>query len=224
MNSRRQFIAILPFAGMRTLSLQSDPNIASRPFDAARDGFVGTGGATVVVLETEDEVIRRGVKPYAELIGWGQASDGHNVAISHPDGHGLLAAMRNALRHAGAAVTDIDYVNAHGTSTPVGDPSEIRVIKLALGEEKAARTMVSSTKSMHGHTLGAAGGLEAALTALAVRDGIVPPTINLHNPDPECDLDYVPNTARSMSIDVAVSNSFGFGGTNGTLVFRKFQG
>ncbi len=215
--------AILPFAGMRTLSLQSDPNIASRPFDAARDGFVGTGGATVLVLETEDEVRRRGVQPYAELIGWGQASDGHNVAISHPDGHGLLAAMRNALRHAGAAATDIDYVNAHATSTLLGDLAETIAIKRAFGHH-AAKVAISSTKSMTGHLLGAAGAIEAAFSVLSIRDGIVPPTINLDNPDEACDLDYVPHKARKADVQIAMSNSFGFGGTNASLVFGAYRG
>jgi len=212
--------AILPFAGMRTLSLQSDPNIASRPFDAARDGFVGTGGATVLVLETEDEVRRRGVQPYAELIGWGQASDGHNVAISHPDGHGLLAAMRNALRHAGAAATDIDYVNAHATSTLIGDISEARALKALFGEA-LPRVAVSSTKALTGHGLSLAGAMESAFCALALRDGFIPGNAHLTRPDPECAALNLPRATEERAPRTVLKNSSGFGGANVALVYRR---
>jgi 3-oxoacyl-[acyl-carrier-protein] synthase-1 len=212
--------AILPFAGMRTLSLQSDPNIASRPFDAARDGFVGTGGATVLVLETEDEVRRRGVQPYAELIGWGQASDGHNVAISHPDGHGLLAAMRNALRHAGAAATDIDYVNAHATSTLIGDISEARALKALFGEA-LPRVAVSSTKALTGHGLSLAGAMESAFCALALRNGFIPGNAHLTRPDPECAALNLPRATEERAPRTVLKNSSGFGGANVALVYRR---
>ncbi|MFM8620049.1 MAG: beta-ketoacyl-[acyl-carrier-protein] synthase family protein [Opitutaceae bacterium] len=212
--------AILPFAGMRTLSPQSDPNLASRPFDAARDGFVGTGGATVVVLETEDEVLRRGVKPYAELIGWGQASDGHNVAISHPDGHGLLAAMRNALRHAGAAAPDIDYVNAHATSTLIGDISEARALKALFGEA-LPRVAVSSTKALTGHGLSLAGAMESAFCALALRDGFIPGNAHLTRPDPECAALNLPRVTEDRAPRTVLKNSSGFGGANVALIYRR---
>jgi 3-oxoacyl-[acyl-carrier-protein] synthase-1 len=212
--------AILPFAGMRTLSLQTDPNLASRPFDASRDGFVGTGGATVLVLETEDEVSRRGVKPYAELVGWGQASDGHNVAISHPDGHGLLAAMRNALRHAGVASADIDYVNAHATSTLIGDISEARALKALFGEA-LPRVAVSSTKALTGHGLSLAGAMESAFCALALRDGFIPGNAHLARPDPECAALHLPRTTEERAPRTVLKNSSGFGGANVALVYRR---
>lgn len=212
--------AILPFAGMRTLSLQSDPNIASRPFDAARDGFVGTGGATVMVLETEDEVARRGVKPYAELIGWGQASDGHNVAISHPEGQGLLAAMRNAFRHAAVAPGDVDYVNAHATSTLIGDISEARALKAAFGEA-LPRVAVSSTKALTGHGLSLAGVMESAFCALALRDGFIPGNAHLSRPDPECSGLNLPRTTEDRAPRIVLKNSSGFGGANVALMYRR---
>ena len=212
--------AILPFAGMRTLSLQSDPNVASRPFDAARDGFVGTGGATVMVLETEDEVARRGVKPYAELIGWGQASDGHNVAISHPEGQGLLAAMRNAFRHAAVAPGDVDYVNAHATSTLIGDISEARALKAAFGEA-LPRVAVSSTKALTGHGLSLAGVMESAFCALALRDGFIPGNAHLSRPDPECSGLNLPRTTEDRAPRIVLKNSSGFGGANVALMYRR---
>ncbi len=212
--------AILPFAGMRTLSLQNDPNLASRPFDAARDGFVGTGGATVLVLETEEEVARRGVKPYAELVGWGQASDGHNVAISHPDGQGLLMAMRNALRHAGTAVADVDYVNAHATSTLIGDISEARALKSMFGEA-LPRVAVSSTKALTGHGLSLAGAMESAFCCLALRNGFVPGNAHLTRPDPECAGLNLPRTTEDRAPRIALKNSSGFGGANVALVYRR---
>ncbi|MFM1747195.1 MAG: hypothetical protein RLZZ188_861 [Verrucomicrobiota bacterium] len=212
--------AILPFAGMRTLSLQSDPNVASRPFDAARDGFVGTGGATVMVLETEDEVARRGVKPYAELIGWGQASDGHNVAISHPEGQGLLAAMRNAFRHAAVTPGEVDYVNAHATSTLIGDISEARALKAAFGES-LPRVAVSSTKALTGHGLSLAGVMESAFCALALRDGFIPGNAHLSRPDPECSGLNLPRTTEDRAPRIVLKNSSGFGGANVALVYRR---
>lgn len=212
--------AILPFAGMRTLSLQSDPNVASRPFDAARDGFVGTGGATVMVLETEDEVARRGVKPYAELIGWGQASDGHNVAISHPEGQGLLAAMRNAFRHAAVTPGEVDYVNAHATSTLIGDISEARALKAAFGEA-LPRVAVSSTKALTGHGLSLAGVMESAFCALALRDGFIPGNAHLSRPDPECSGLNLPRTTEDRAPRIVLKNSSGFGGANVALVYRR---
>ena len=212
--------AILPFAGMRTLSLQSDPNLASRPFDAARDGFVGTGGAAVLVLESEDEVSRRGVKPYAEVVGWGQASDGHNVAISHPDGHGLLAAMRNALRQGNVAAADLDYVNAHATSTLIGDVSEARALKALLGEA-LPRVAVSSTKALTGHGLSLAGAMESAFCALALRDGFIPGNAHLARPDPECAGLNLPRTTEDRAPRTVLKNSSGFGGANVALVYRR---
>ncbi len=212
--------AILPFAGMRTLSLQSDPNLASRPFDAARDGFVGTGGATVMVLETEDEVTRRGVKPYAELIGWGQASDGHNVAISHPEGQGLLAAMRNAFRHAAVTPGEVDYVNAHATSTLIGDISEARALKAAFGEA-LPRVAVSSTKALTGHGLSLAGVMESAFCALALRDGFIPGNAHLSRPDPECSGLNLPRTTEDRAPRIVLKNSSGFGGANVALMYRR---
>jgi 3-oxoacyl-[acyl-carrier-protein] synthase-1 len=212
--------AILPFAGMRTLSLQSDPNVASRPFDAARDGFVGTGGATVMVLETEDEVARRGVKPYAELIGWGQASDGHNVAISHPEGKGLLAAMRNAFRHAAVTPGEVDYVNAHATSTLIGDISEARALKAAFGES-LPRVAVSSTKALTGHGLSLAGVMESAFCALALRDGFIPGNAHLSRPDPECSGLNLPRTTEDRAPRIVLKNSSGFGGANVALMYRR---
>ena len=212
--------AILPFAGMRTLSLQSDPGLASRPFDAARDGFVGTGGATVMVLETEDEVARRGVKPYAELLGWGQASDGHNVAISHPDGQGLLAAMRHAFRHAGVAPAEVDYVNAHATSTLIGDISEARALRAAFAEA-LPRVAVSSTKALTGHGLSLAGVMESAFCALALRDGFIPGNPHLTRPDPECAGLNLPRTTEERAPNTVLKNSSGFGGANVALLYRR---
>jgi 3-oxoacyl-[acyl-carrier-protein] synthase-1 len=212
--------AILPFAGMRTLSLQADPNLASRPFDAARDGFVGTGGATVLVLETEDEVVRRGATPYGEVLGWGQASDGHNVAISHPEGHGSLASMRNALQAAGVAPGEIDYVNAHATSTVIGDVSEARALRALLGDA-APRVAVSSTKALTGHGLSLAGAMESAFCALALREGFIPGNAHLVNVDPECGGLHLPRTTENRAPGIVVKNSSGFGGANVALVFKR---
>ena len=212
--------AILPFAGMRTLSLQTDPNLASRPFDAARDGFVGTGGATVMVIETEDEVARRGVKPYAEVLGWGQASDGYNVAISHPEGSGSAAAMANALRATGVAPGEVDYVNAHATSTLIGDVSEARALR-AVFKESTPRVAVSSTKALTGHGLSLAGVMESAFCALALRDGFIPGNAHLTQVDPECAGLNIPRTTESRQASIVVKNSSGFGGANVALVFKR---
>lgn len=211
--------AILPFAGMRTLSLQSDPNLASRPFDVARDGFVGTGGATVMVLETEEEVSRRGARPYAEVLGWGQASDGYNVAISHPEGQGSAAAMKNALQAAGVAPGEVDYVNAHATSTLIGDISEARALR-AVFQDAVSRVAVSSTKALTGHGLSLAGVMESAFCALALREGFVPGNAHLTKVDPECSLLLLPRTTESRQARLVVKNSSGFGGANVALVFQ----
>lgn len=212
--------AILPFAGMRTLSLQTDPNIASRPFDAARDGFVGTGGSVVMVLETEDEVARRGVTPYGELLGWGQASDGYNVAISHPEGHGSAASMTNALRAARVAPEEVDYVNAHATSTLIGDVSEARALR-SVFKDAAPRVAVSSTKALTGHGLSLAGAMESAFCALALREGFVPGNAHLTHVDPECAGLNLPRTTENRPPGIVVKNSSGFGGANVALVFKR---
>jgi 3-oxoacyl-[acyl-carrier-protein] synthase-1 len=212
--------AILPFAGMRTLSLQTDPNIASRPFDAARDGFVGTGGGVTLVLETEDEMIRRGVKPYAEVLGWGQASDGWNVAISHPEGSGSAAAMTLALKASGVAPGEVDYVNAHATSTLIGDVSEARALK-SVFKDHANRPKVSSTKALTGHGLSLAGAMESAFCALAIRDGFIPGNAHLTKVDPECEGLNIPRTTEATPPNIVVKNSSGFGGANVALVFKR---
>jgi 3-oxoacyl-[acyl-carrier-protein] synthase I len=212
--------AILPFAGMRTLSLQTDPNLASRPFDAARDGFVGTGGGTVMVLENEDEVMRRGVKPYAEVLGWGQASDGYNVAISHPEGSGSAAAMSNALRSTHVAPNEVDYVNAHATSTLIGDVSEARALR-SVFKESASRVAISSTKALTGHGLSLAGVMESAFCALALRHGFVPGNAHLTNVDPECADLNIPRTTEDRAPNIVMKNSSGFGGANVALLFKR---
>lgn len=212
--------AILPFAGMRTLSLQHDPNLASRPFDVARDGFVGTGGATVLVLESEDAVARRGVQPYGEVLGWGQASDGHNVAISHPEGTGSAAAMNLALRSSRIAPEAVDYVNAHATSTLIGDVSEARALKTVF-KDPAKRPVVSSTKALTGHGLSLAGAMESAFCAVALREGFIPGNAHLQNPDPECAGLTIPRQTENRAANVVLKNSSGFGGANVALVFKR---
>ncbi len=208
------------FCAARALSTRNDaPERASRPWDKDRDGFVLSDGAGVVILEDYERARGRGASIYAELVGFGMNSDAYHMTAPSPGGEGAAACMRLALRSAGLDPADIDYINAHGTSTPAGDKAETEAVKLVCGDS-AGKVAVSSTKSMVGHMLGAAGGAEAVFTILALRDQIAPPTINLENPDPECDLDYVPNVARRQKIRVAMSNSFGFGGTNGTLVFK----
>jgi 3-oxoacyl-[acyl-carrier-protein] synthase II len=207
------------FAAARALSTRNDdPAGASRPWDRDRDGFVLGEGAGVMVLEEYEHARRRGAKIYAELAGYGMSADAYHMTA--PDVDGPKRAMLNALRNAGVSPDQVQYLNAHGTSTPLGDLNETNAIKLSFGSH-ARELVVNSTKSMTGHLLGGAGGIESVFTVLAVRDQVSPPTINLFNPDPECDLDYCANTARSMRIDVAVKNNFGFGGTNGTLVFRR---
>ncbi|MEY4209843.1 MAG: hypothetical protein RLZ92_221 [Pseudomonadota bacterium] len=211
------------FASAKALSRRNDdPQAASRPWDRDRDGFVLSDGAGVVVLEELEHAKARGAKIYAELVGYGMSGDAYHITSPSVGGEGAARCMRNALRDAKLNPTDVDYINAHGTSTPAGDLGETMAMKAALGDH-AYKVAVSSTKSMIGHLLGAAGGIEAVLSALSVKHQIAPPTINLENPDPECDLDYVPNIAREMKIDVAISNSFGFGGTNGSLVFKRYQ-
>lgn len=212
--------AILPFAGMRTLSLQSDPNLASRPFDVARDGFVGTGGGTVLVLESEDEVARRGVAPYAELLGWGQASDGYNVAISHPEGSGSAAAMSLALRATGVAPEQIDYVNAHATSTLIGDVSEARALR-SVFKDAARRPAVSSTKALTGHGLSLAGAMETGFSALALRHGFIPGNAHLTRVDPECAGLNIPTATINTAPQFVLKNSSGFGGANVALVLKR---
>ena len=214
-------LGLAGFAAARALSSRNEePERASRPWDRDRDGFVLSDGAGVVVLESYEHATARGARIYAELAGFGLNSDAYHMTAPPEDGQGARRCMEIALADARLSPSDVDYINAHGTSTPAGDLAETRAVKAAFGEH-AGRLAVSSTKSMTGHLLGAAGGVEAIFTVLAIRDQVAPPTINLDNPGPECDLDYVPHTARSMRIEVALSNSFGFGGTNGTLVFRR---
>ena len=209
------------FCAARAMTTRNDePEKASRPFDAERDGFVLSNGAASVVLEELEHAKNRGANIYAELVGFGMSGDAYHITAPPADGEGARKCMTAAMADAGVNPSDIGYLNAHGTSTPVGDLGETVAIKRAFGDA-AGSLAVSSTKSMTGHLLGAAGAAEAVFSILALRDQVLPPTINLDNPDPECDLDYVPNTARDASFDMVMSNSFGFGGTNGTLVFRK---
>ena len=209
------------FAAARALSSRNDdPEGASRPWDKDRDGFVLGEGAGVLVLEEYEHAKARGARIYCELAGYGMSADAHHITAPCEDGDGAVRCMANALRNAGMNRDEVDYINAHGTSTPLGDIAETVAVKRCFGDH-AKKLSVSSTKSMTGHLLGAAGGIEAVFSVLAIHNQLAPPTINLQNPDPQCDLDYVPNTARQMKIDVALSNSFGFGGTNGSLVFRK---
>ncbi len=215
-------LGVAGFAALRATSRRNDdPETASRPFDLERDGFVMSEGAGIVVLESEEHARARGAKIYCYASGYGRTGDAYHVTA--PDGAAIQSArgMTLAIADAGLSVNDIDYINAHGTSTPLNDKGETLAIKNALGEKKAYATAVSSTKSMTGHMLGAAGGVEAAIMALAIRDGIAPPTTNYNTPDPECDLDYVPNKMREMQINAALSNSLGFGGHNATLCFTK---
>jgi 3-oxoacyl-[acyl-carrier-protein] synthase II len=212
-------LAMGGFASARALSTRNDdPAGASRPWDKERDGFVLGEGAGAVVLEELEHARRRGARIYCELAGYGVSSDAYHMTAPAEDGDGAFRCMANAMRDAGLGTDTIDYINAHGTSTQLGDIAETVAVKRLLGA-RAREVAVNSTKSMTGHLLGAAGGIEAVFSILALRDQVSPPTINLQNPDPQCDLDYVPNAARKMKIRTAVSNSFGFGGTNGTLVF-----
>jgi len=213
------------FGNMKALSLRNDaPEEASRPFDAGRDGFVMGEGAGVVVLEELEHARKRGAEILCELAGYGVSADAYHLTAPHPDGVGASRCMDMALGHAAMNPEDVDYVNAHGTSTPQGDICETRAIKRTFGDYATHGLLVSSTKSMTGHLLGAAGGVELTACILAMRHSLIPPTINLVDPDPDCDLDYVPNVAREANIDVAMSNSFGFGGHNATVVIRRFVG
>ena len=210
------------FAAMRALSTRNDePERASRPWDKDRDGFVVGEGAGILVLEELENAKRRGAHIMAEMVGYGMSADAFHVTAPSENGDGAFRVMRNAIRDAGLEPARIDYINAHGTSTAMGDRIETMAIKRCFGEY-ASKVAVSSTKSMTGHLLGGAGGLEAGITVMAIRDQVAPPTINYETPDPECDLDYVPNHARPMRIDHALSNSFGFGGTNGALIFKRY--
>jgi 3-oxoacyl-[acyl-carrier-protein] synthase II len=216
-------LAVGGFAAMRALSTRNDePQRASRPWDRERDGFVMGEGAGVLILEEREHALARGAHIYCEIAGYGMSSDAYHITSPAEDGTGMMRVMQRALKDAQLEPTDIDYINAHGTSTEVGDKTETVAIKRVFGEH-AYKLAVSSTKSMTGHLLGAAGGLESAIAALAVEHGVMPPTINYENPDPACDLDYVPNVARKKELRHVLSNSFGFGGTNATLVFSRHQ-
>ena len=213
--------AVGGFCAMKALSTRNDdPTRASRPWDDGRDGFVMGDGAGVLVIEEYERAKARGARIYAEVIGFGMSGDAYHMTAPSESGEGAARCMVNAMRDAGVNASDIGYINAHGTSTPAGDLAETMAVKAALGDA-AKSVMVSSTKSMTGHLLGAAGGVEAVFSAMALKEGVIPPTINLDNPSEGCDLDYVPHTARDAQVEVAMSNSFGFGGTNGTLVFRR---
>ncbi len=210
------------FAAMRATSRRNDdPKSASRPFDLDRDGFVMSEGAGMIILEEKEHALKRGAKIYCELAGYGRTGDAYHITAPNAAADQAARGIKLAIKDAGLTANDVDYINAHGTSTPLNDSCETLAIKKALGEEKAYKTAISSTKGMTGHMLGAAGGVEAAICALAIRDSIAPPTINYTTPDPECDLDYVPNEKREMEINVALSNSLGFGGHNATLCFKK---
>ena len=211
------------FAAMRALSTRNDePERASRPFDRDRDGFIIGEGAGVVILEELGRARQRGANIYCEIVGYGMSADGYHMTAPAEDGEGAFNVMQAAIAQADIKPSEVDYINAHGTSTHYNDKLETLAIKRCFGDH-AESLAVSSTKSMTGHLLGAAGGLEAGISALVVRDQIIPPTVNLDNPDPECDLDYVPNECRSSSITYALSNSFGFGGTNASLLFKKYD-
>ena len=215
-------LTIAGFCAMKAMSTRNDePERASRPFDAGRDGFVCGEGAGILVLESLEHATRRDARIYAEIIGYGMTGDAHHMTAPDPEGSGAARAMTLALKDARLAPADVGYVNAHGTSTPYNDRFETVAIKRVFGDH-AKKLAVSSTKSMTGHLLGAAGGVEAIATTLALHHGLLPPTINYETPDPDCDLDYVPNQARKQDIDVAISNAFGFGGTNATIALRKF--
>ena len=214
-------LTIAGFCAVKAMTTRNDePEKASRPFDAERDGFVCSEGAGIVVLESRDHALRRDARIYAEVRGYGMSGDAHHMTAPDPEGDGAARAMAAALRDAAVSPEDVGYINAHGTSTPYNDKFETMAIKRVFGDH-ARRLAVSSTKSMTGHLLGAAGGIEAIATALALHHGVLPPTINYEHPDPECDLDYVPNQARKQDVEIAASNAFGFGGTNATLIFGR---
>jgi 3-oxoacyl-[acyl-carrier-protein] synthase II len=216
-------LAVGGFNAMRALSTRNDqPEKASRPFDRDRDGFVPAEGSGMLIIETLDQALERGATILAEIIGYGLTGDAYHIAAPAPFGEGMARCMKMALDDAGLKPEEVDYINAHGTSTDLNDKCETQAMKAVFGEH-SYRLAVSSTKSMTGHLLGGAGGVEAAFTVLAIQRGVIPPTINYENPDPDCDLDYVPNVSRKAEVKVALSNSFGFGGTNGTLVFRRYD-
>lgn len=215
-------MAFAGFSAMKALSFNEDPQTASRPFDKNRDGFVMGEGSGIVVLETLESALERGAPIYAEIVGYGATGDAYHITAPAEDGEGAARAMQMALDDAGLAGDAVDYINAHGTSTDLNDKYETQAIKSIFGEH-AYKLAVSSTKSMTGHLLGAAGGVEAVLSVKAIQDGIIPATINYETPDPECDLDYVPNEARKQAVDVVMSNSFGFGGHNASLIFKKYE-
>jgi 3-oxoacyl-[acyl-carrier-protein] synthase II len=217
-------LAVAGFASMKALSTRNDePEKASRPFDIDRDGFVMGEGAGVIILESLEHALSRNAKIYAEIVGYGMSSDAYHITTPSPEGEGAARCMKATLKDAGVEPGEINYINAHGTSTKYGDELETAAIKTVFGEH-AYKLCVSSTKSMTGHLLGAAGGVEAIFSILSIYNGIIPPTMNLEKPDPECDLDYVPNRARQTDVEYAMSNSFGFGGTNACLIFKKYRG
>jgi len=217
-------LGVVGFISLKALSTRNDaPKKASRPFDRDRDGFVMAEGSGMLILESLESAVRRDAKIYAEIIGYGMSGDGYHMTAPSPEGEGAARCMREGLKSAGLMPADIDYINAHGTSTPLNDLFETIAIKTVFGDY-SYKLPISSTKSMTGHMLGGAGGVETIFTALAIDRGVIPPTINLENPDPECDLDYVPNTARKQDVKIAMTNSFGFGGTNATLILRNYEG
>ncbi|MCK5235727.1 MAG: beta-ketoacyl-ACP synthase II, partial [Deltaproteobacteria bacterium] len=217
-------LCVAGFNSMKALSQHNDnPEEASRPFDKERDGFIIGEGAGVVMLEELESAKKRGANIYCEVVGYGMTSDAHHMTTPSEGGEGAARCMKIAIKNAGLNPEDVDYINAHGTSTYYNDLYETMAIKTAFGDH-SKKVAISSTKSMTGHLLGAAGGIEAVFSALAIKNGVVPPTINYKTPDPECDLDYVPNTARELNVNAAISNSFGFGGTNAVLAFKKFEG
>jgi 3-oxoacyl-[acyl-carrier-protein] synthase II len=217
-------IGIGGFCAMKAMSTRNDdPKSSSRPFDKDRDGFVMGEGAGIIVLEDLEHARKRGARIYCEIVGYGNTADAHHLTAPSPGGEGASRSMKMALRNGGLNPEDITYINAHGTSTPQGDIAETQAVKTVFGNH-AKKVVVSSTKGATGHMLGAAGAVETAVCVMAIKTGIVPPTINLHTPDPECDLDYVPNTAREMPVNAIINNSFGFGGHNATIAAKKFVG
>jgi len=214
-------MAIGGFNNMKALTTSDDPMAASLPFDSRRHGFVLGEGSGILILESEELAKKRGAKIYAEVCGYGNTCDAHHYTAPHPEGRGAAESMRLALEEAGFKAGEKLYINAHGTGTPLNDKGETAAIKKALGEDEARKAVISSTKSMHGHMLGATGAVELIISALALKEGIIPPTVHLDSPDPECDLDYTPHTARKWQADIAISNTFGFGGQNSTVALRK---